>query len=60
MIQELLRKDWGIPTAFINDCDAKFMSFFWHSMFKALNVVMLTSTAYHSQTDCKDLVGDYK
>ena len=51
MIQKLLRKDWNISAAFINNCDAKFMSTFWYSMFKALNVTMLTSTAYYPQTD---------
>ena len=51
MIQKLLRKNWSIPAAFISDHNAKFMSTFWHSMFKALDVMMLTSITYHPQTD---------
>ena len=51
MIQELLRKDWGIFATFISDHNAKFMSTFWCSMFKALNIMMLIFTAYHLQTD---------
>ena len=51
MIQKLLRKDWDISAAFISDCDVKFMSIFWCSIFKALDVMMLIFIVYYSQTD---------
>ena len=51
MIQKLLRKDWDISAAFINDYNVKFMSFFWYLMFKVLNVVILIFTVYYSQTN---------
>ena len=51
MIQELLRKNWSISAAFISDCDVKFMSTFWCSMFKALDIMMLIFITYYSQTD---------
>ena len=51
LLDGLRRCDWGLPRAIISDRDAKFMSELWTSLFKALNVKMLTSTAYHPQTD---------
>ena len=51
VIVALLQHDWGIPRAIISDRDAKFMSSFWKTIFSKLKVAMLTSTAYHPQTD---------
>ena len=47
----LIGHDWGIPYATISDRDTKFVSVFWKSLFKALGCELLTSTAYHAQTD---------
>ncbi|SLM33512.1 reverse partial [Lasallia pustulata] len=43
--------DWGIPDAIIIDRDPKFMSEFWKELAIKLKIEMLTSTAYHPQTD---------
>ncbi|SLM33922.1 Ribonuclease H-like domain [Lasallia pustulata] len=43
--------DWGIPDAIITDQDPKFMSEFWKELATKLKIEMLTSTAYHPQTD---------
>ncbi|SLM41435.1 Ribonuclease H-like domain [Lasallia pustulata] len=43
--------DWGIPDAIITDRDPKFMSEFWKELAIKLKIEMLTSTAYHPQTD---------
>src|SRR5437016_3878215 len=51
VIDRLQEADWGIPRAIISDRDAKFMSEFWKTAFKKLDVSMLTATAYHPQTD---------
>ena len=42
---------WGIPCAIISDRDSKFMSSFWRALFQKLGTDLLTSTAYHPQTD---------
>lgn len=51
VIVALFKRDWGVPRAFISDRDSKFMSSFWKAVFGKLGVDMLTSTAYHPQTD---------
>ena len=51
VINRLLKADWGIPQAIISDRDAKFMSEFWRTTFRQLDISMLTSTVYHPQTD---------
>ena len=51
VIVALYTRDWGIPRSFISDRDSKFMSDFWSTIFQKLGVSMLTSTAYHPQTD---------
>jgi hypothetical protein len=43
--------DWGLPNAIISDRDAKFVSEFWKSLFQKSGTRILTSTAYHPQTD---------
>ena len=47
----LIGHDWGIPQAIISDRDSKFVSAFWKTIFTALKYNLLTSTAYHTQTD---------
>lgn len=51
VITALIAYDWGIPRAIISDRDLKFMSGFWKGVFQKLNTKLLTSTAYHPQTD---------
>ena len=51
MIDRLLIADWGISLAIISDKDSKFMSDFWQAFFKRLNVSLLISIVYHSQTN---------
>jgi transposase InsO family protein len=51
MAQRLLLIGWGIPLVWLSDRDSKFLSQMWTSIFSALGVRMLYSTAYHSQTD---------
>ena len=43
--------DWGVPQGVISDRDPKFMSDFWRALFARLGTDLLTSTAYHAQTD---------
>ena len=51
VVTALYKRDWGIPRSFLTDRDSKFMSSFWRVVFQKLGVKMLTSTAYHPQTD---------
>ena len=43
--------DWGLPSAIISDRDRKFMSQFWHDLFKRMGVQQMFTTAYHPQSD---------
>lgn len=43
--------DWDVPQAIISDRDPKFTSDFWEEIFRQLETSLLTSTAYHPQTD---------
>ena len=51
MMNRLLTIDWNIFAAIIFDRDSKFLSEFWDTIFKKLNVFLLISTAYHAQTN---------
>ena len=50
-LANLSQHGWGIPVATISDRDAKFMSALWKAIFGKLGTEILTSTAYHPQTD---------
>jgi hypothetical protein len=41
----------GLPSSIISDCDAKFTSRFWQSLFRTMGTWLAMSTAYHPQTD---------
>ena len=41
----------GLPKVIISDCDPRFTSKFWESLFDLLGTDLRFSTAYHPQTD---------
>lgn len=43
--------DWSIPKSIIFDCNPKFLSDLWFSLYEKLGVKLLYSTVYHPQTD---------
>lgn len=43
--------NWGIPRATISDRYSKFRSELWKTLFQVLGTKLLTSTAYHPQTE---------
>ena len=51
LINRLQISDWGLPAAIISDRDPKFMSELWQTIFNLLGTKILTSTAYHPQSD---------
>ena len=51
LLKHLHLADWGIPSAIVSDRDPKFMADFWEELFMRLGTNLLTSTAYHPQTD---------
>ena len=51
MIDRLLIADWEISFAIISNRNSKFMSNFWQTFFKKLNVSFLISIVDHSQTN---------
>ena len=40
----------GIPKNIVSDRDNKFMSIFWHELFRLVDTELTPSTSYHSQT----------
>ena len=43
--------DWGLPGELIINCNPKFLSKFWTTLFTKLGVKLLYSIAYHPQTE---------
>src|SRR4051812_42484876 len=41
----------SLPTSIISDCDAKFTSKFWQSLFCTMGTRLVMSTAFHPQTN---------
>ena len=46
---DLIDHDWDIFHQIINDCDQRFLSFFWQVLFNKLDTKLLTFMIYHSQ-----------
>ena len=51
MLDRLNLEDWELSKIIISDRDRKFLSKLWTALFTKLDVKLLYSTAYHSQTD---------
>ena len=51
VIERLALLNWGLPRLFISDCDPHFVHDLWRAIFRALNVFLVYSTAYHPQMD---------
>ncbi len=51
LLKETQRRDWDISKMIIFDRNRKFLSDLWRTLFTKINVFMLYSTIYHSQTN---------
>ena len=51
VLKRLQTTNWNISAAIISNRNSKFLFEFWRALFKKLRVVLLTSIAYHAQTD---------
>src|SRR5258705_11644185 len=49
-VEWVVCRGW-LPSKFITDRDAKFLSEFWQAVMQALRICHKPSTAYHAQTD---------
>jgi hypothetical protein len=41
----------GIPKTIVSDCDTKFLSYFWKTLWAKLGMKLLFSMTWHPQTD---------
>lgn len=41
----------GLPTSIVSDCDTRFLSLFWQSLWKMLNASLNMSITYHTPSD---------
>ena len=48
----------GIPSSIVSDRDARFMSYFWKTLWHKLNTKLKYSTAYRPQTNGQTEVGN--
>ena len=51
LINRLLLINWDISIILLSNRDRKFLSEFWKRIFKILNIKLMYSAVYHSQTD---------
>ncbi len=51
LLDRLLIANWDISKNIISNKNSKFVFEFWRTLFEKLNIKLLMSTAYHSQTD---------
>jgi hypothetical protein len=51
LLKKSQRRDWDISKMIIFDKDRKFLSDLWRTLFEKLEIFLLYSTAYHSQTN---------
>ena len=51
IFERLQIADWKVFATIISNRDSKFLSEFWRALFKKLEVILLTTIAYHAQTN---------
>ena len=51
VMNRLLTVDWDISTVIISNRNSKFLSEFWNTIFRKLEVSLLTFIVYHAQTN---------
>jgi transposase InsO family protein len=51
LLKKSQRRDWDISKMIISDKDKKFLSDLWRTLFEKLEIFLLYSTTYHSQTN---------